>query len=224
MRGSLMADEYGILRVEIDGAWTPAEFSELFKEIEVLNEIASFGDTEESEDNDRMWLGLNLRFSGRPLRFGPAWTNDEALEIEVEDYYREAVVRRFVTDVAYIPSLHVAAIQYASPGFVDIAGAGRIVGHISKFILGIADRLIALEDRRLAREQTKQKILKQKIENADALLKLGTKVNLDIDAKRQLVRRVLEIDEYFQNQLLDQKITSVREIVSHNDRTEIDDL
>jgi hypothetical protein len=40
-------------------------------------------------------------------------------------------------------------IHFACPGFIDLLGAAdRIVGHLSKFILGITDRYLAREDTR----------------------------------------------------------------------------
>ncbi len=84
---------------------------------------------------------------------------------------------------------------------------GRVTRSISKFLLGILDRYLAKEDRELSRQVTRQKILKLKIQNAENLLKLGSKLHLDKETKTQIVRRTLEIDEYFESHIIDQKIT-----------------
>jgi hypothetical protein len=207
-----MADDYGVLRIEVDGEWTPTEFSKLCDEFEVLNEMAAYGDASQDEQQARILLEWRSFIPGRPLRFSPTWTQEYELEIETEDYFREIALRKFMTQFTYIPPLRLKAIRFASPGFVDLLGAGRVIGHISKFILGITDRYLAREERALAREQTKQRILKQKIANAEGLLRLGSKVHMDPEAKRQLVRRALEIDEYIESNLIEQKITAAREV------------
>jgi hypothetical protein len=206
-----MADDYGVLRIEIDGIWTVAEFSKLFEEFEILNEMAAYGEGSQDEQSGR-YLVRDAFYPGRPFRFSPAWTDSYDLEVKTEDYFREAALRRFMNAFTEIPELQVRAIKFASPGFVDFLGAGRIVGHISKFILCVTDRYLGREDRALAREDKKQKILRQKIANAENLLKLGVKVHMDHEAQRQLVRRALEIDEYFESNLIDQKITAARQI------------
>jgi hypothetical protein len=208
-----MAEEdYGLLRVEIDGNWSISEFSKLFEELGMLNLMAGYGIASQDEQQGRVYLESYSVFSGRPMRFAPAWSRSYELEIETEDYFREIALKKFMNDQTFIPELQVRAVQFASPGFVDLLGAGRIVGHISKFILGITDRYLAREARALAREQTKQKILKDKIANAEALVKLSSKIHMDPEAQRHLIRRALEIDEFIEGQMIDQKIAAVREI------------
>jgi hypothetical protein len=204
-----MAEENGILRIEIDGVWTPAEFSKLFNEFEVLKEMAVFGDESDVEQDGSSWFRLDSRIRGGLFRNNPYLARDYDLEIETEGYFSEIVLRRLMTNSTFIPELEVKAIQFGSPGFVDLLGAGRMVGQISKFLLGIIDRYLATEDRELAREQKRQSILKQKIANADGLLKLGQKVHMDDEAKRQLLRRAFEIDGYIESNLIDQRITAI---------------
>jgi hypothetical protein len=205
-------DDYGVLRVDIDGDWSCIEFSKLFDQFEMLNLMAGWAIASQDEQQGRLFIETAFAFHGRPLRFSPAWTPSYELELKTEDYFREIALRKYMNDLTYLPELRVGAIHYASPGWVDLLGAGRIVGHVSKFILGITDRYLAREDRALAREQTKQKILKDKISNAKELLKLGTKIHMDPEAQRQLVRRALEIDEYIENKLIDQQITGINQI------------
>lgn len=206
-----MGEETGILRIEVDGFWTAADFSKLFDELEVLSEMAAYGDASQDEQQGRILLDWGYHFPEMRTRYS-RWDTEYDLELEAERHFRETALRRFMNKDSAVPSLQVKEIRFASPGFVDLLGAGRIVGHISKFILGITDRYLAREDRVLAREQTKQKILKAKIANAESLLRLGSKVHMDPEARRQLVRRALEIDEYIESKLIDQKITAGGEI------------
>jgi hypothetical protein len=106
------------------------------------------------------------------------------------------------------PALRVAQIEYASPGFTDIAGLGRIIAEIRKFVLGITDRIIAIDDRALSREERNQKILALKISNAEKLLKLSDKISIEPEARTALVRRVLQSDSIIEGRLLEGKITS----------------
>lgn len=208
-------DDSEILRVDIEGDWSATEFSNLFDQFEMLNLMAGWAIASQDEQQARFLIETPFAFHSRTLRFSPAWTEAFELEVKAEDYFREIALRKYLNDLTHLPELRVSAVHYASPGWVDLLGAGRIVGHVSKFILGITDRYLARKDRALAREQTKQKILKDKIANAKELLKLGTKIHMDPEAQRQLVRRALEIDEYIEGKLIDQQITGVIQVGPH---------
>jgi hypothetical protein len=205
-------DDYGVLRVDIDGEWSATEFSKLFDQFEMLNLMAGWGIASQDEQQVRFLIETPFVYQSRALRFSPSWSEAFELEVRAEDYFRELALRKYLNDLTYLPELRVNAVHYASPGWVDLLGAGRIVGHVSKFILGITDRYLAREDRALAREQTKQKIMKDKIANAKELLKLGAKIHMDPEAQRQLIRRALEIDEYIENKIIDQQITRINQI------------
>jgi hypothetical protein len=197
------------LRIEIDGYWTSGDFAKLFSEMELLNEFAHFGETKIDGQT-----ALPLRyFRGTQPRLSPIWTLDYELEAETESNITEALVKGYIRDfIGYPSDLQVKEVLFASPGFVDLLGAGKIVGHLSKFILGVTDRWLATDDRKLARDHKRQTILRQKIANAESLLKLSNKAGLDADTRRQLIRRVLEVDYYLETKILDGQVTDVRTI------------
>jgi hypothetical protein len=76
------------------------------------------------------------------------------------------------------------------------------------FVMDIANRFIAAPDRALAREDKHQSIMTKKLQNAERLLKLSNKVDLDPALKRDLIRRTLETDRYIEDKIIDREITS----------------
>lgn len=48
----------------------------------------------------------------------------------------------------------------------------------------------------------------KKLANAERLLKLSNKVDLDPALQRDLIRRTLEIDRYIEDKIIDREITS----------------
>lgn len=197
------------LRIEIDGYWTSGDFAKLFAEMEMLNEFAQFGELTVDGQS-----AISLRLSrSRRIRENSFWPFDYEAEVEAETAVAELLLKGVIRDyTGLVNELQVKRVSFASPGFVDLLGAGKVIGHISKFILGVTDRWIAREDRELARDHKRQTILKQKITNAENLLKLSKKAGLDPDTRRQMVRRVLESDSYFETKMLDGKITDVYEV------------
>ena len=109
-----------------------------------------------------------------------------------------------------ISPIVVVKIQFGSPGFVDLAGVGRVVGEVRKFLLGIIDRFIGKEDREIARASATQDVIAKKIKNADSLLKLADKAGLDAESQQALLREVLTADRYIEGKLLSQQIKAVK--------------
>jgi hypothetical protein len=107
--------------------------------------------------------------------------------------------------------LSVKAIKFGSKGFTDFLGVAGVIKETSKFILGVVDRILAKDDRALAREERLQVVLQKKLANAERLLKLSNKAHLDREARRALLRRVLEADNYIETKILDRQITGVTE-------------
>jgi hypothetical protein len=204
-------DEIKVLRISIDGKWGLDEFLRLFEEVETLNGLAAFSENISESDGSelRPWPSYAL---GKPIRVISRWKDEFEAEIYTENYLREMEIRQYTHSAGRIQHMVVLAIQFQSPGFVDLLGAGKVVDKISKFILGITDRYLAKEDRALAREDKKQNILKKKIANAESLLNLASKANFDQEARVRLMRRVLEIDDYVETILIEEKVTSVESI------------
>ena len=66
-------------------------------------------------------------------------------------------------------TLNVSKIQYASPGFTDLAGFGAILSEIRQFLEFLITHISQREDRQLERKAKKLELLKAKIEIAREL-------------------------------------------------------
>ena len=67
-------------------------------------------------------------------------------------------------------TLQLKRVQYASPGFTDIAGLGVIIGHIKDFVLRILEMRADGPKRELELQVQQAELQRVRIENARALL------------------------------------------------------
>lgn len=191
------------LRIHIAQEWTANDFAQLLTEFEVINEMAQFGEAVETRGGDVVW---HRSFSPRYLQYSGA---DSYLELEAKEELEEISLRHFVREVAGKPvPLQITQLQYASPGFTDLTGVGRVMKEVREFVLGIVDRYIAKPDRDLAREERRQKILALKIANAEKIIKLANYPHANPRTRNALVKRLLISDEVIEAHLLEGKITS----------------
>jgi hypothetical protein len=198
-------EERGALRVAIGGEWTSADFARFFSEMENLHVLAKFGFV---KIDGQSVHGFRPYLVRRPGRYWP----DTEFEEEVDEIADRVALDEFLREFVSPDALHVSQIEFASPGFTDLAGAGRAIAELRKFLFGIADRFIASKDRELERESRRQSILKEKIANAERLLKLADKSGMDVDTKNRLVKRALEADYFIESMILQGKVTEVTQL------------
>jgi hypothetical protein len=198
------------LRISINGSWSVSDFGYLFDQLQQIYEIAQFGQTQVDGI-----IPLNLERADFVLRQERRrWFYDPELEAELDDEFGRVLLRnsihRFLD--GDVNELQVVRLSFASPGFMDIFGGGKAFAEVRKLILGVADRIIGIEDRKLAREEKRQDILAKKIKNMENLGRLSDKVGLDAEARRQIIQRGLEAQNLIESKILDGKITDVAEV------------
>ncbi|WBL82267.1 hypothetical protein I3J27_18210 [Bradyrhizobium xenonodulans] len=103
----------------------------------------------------------------------------------------------------------VRQISFASPGFTDLTGLGKVVKEIRLFIRDIFERQDSKEDKRLAREEKRQVILGKKIANAERLIKLAKNMGISKKDRKALIERAIRADDYFEKQIEQEKLTAV---------------
>ena len=86
------------------------------------------------------------------------------------------------------------------------------MAEVRKFVFGIADRFMAKKDREIARESKRQSILKDKLANAEKLLKLADKTGMDRDTQNQLLRRALESGYFLESKILEGKVVGFKQL------------
>ena len=109
-------------------------------------------------------------------------------------------------------SLAIHRLEFASPGFVDIAGLGKIVEQIRIFLTDIYDRHTSREDRKITREIAEQELVAKKIANAEAILKLGKHAGLDKHSSRMLVAEVLKVDKFISDRTASGQLIGIEKL------------
>lgn len=69
--------------------------------------------------------------------------------------------------------LFVRRVEYASPGFKDVAGVGEIVGHLRGFVEKIIDLCTTARQRKIENEQREAQLERMRIENAREFVSLA---------------------------------------------------
>ncbi len=192
------------LRINIDGSWSAEDFSRLFTEFEILNELASFGRLEIGGQSDLRFFHLRRR----PVQAYDWYWHDFDNEVALREEFESARLRNLIRNTTPRRLLIVKEIKFSSPGHTDLVGLAGIIKEIRLFVMDIVDRFIAAPDRALAREEKHQSVLTRKLDNAERLLKLSNKIDLDTKLQRDLIRRTLETDRYIEDRLIDREIKS----------------
>jgi uncharacterized membrane-anchored protein YhcB (DUF1043 family) len=93
--------------------------------------------------------------------------------------------------------LHVERIQFASPGFTDLAGLGTIVGHVTDFLFRLIElcttgkrRQLEDEKRELENEQTELENQKKRIENVRQFVSVARELGYTNADMRPIIRTI----------------------------------
>lgn len=181
--------EQKILRVEIDGTWTSDEFSDSLRSIADLYGLRAILaiEHESLKEIERLsgavWdLGpfpLDLPFPSRRLTprlraayrargipfpaaplIDPSNPSDALQLLEPEE------------------QLYVKRIQFASPGFKDLAGLGEVVGHVLDFLSKLIELGVTRRQRQPENDLREETVRKMRIENARGFVSLATDYGL----------------------------------------------
>ena len=197
-----------ILRLNIDERWSALDFGELMGQLQFLADAALFSQAKIDGQT-------SIFFPLRRLRRVPVYYYDPFIDVEEEMKFEAYRQRAAIQDLfrSHSPrvsnQLEIKRTQYGSPGFVDLAGIGKVVEQLRMFLTDIMDRYLHREDREIARESAAQDVLAKKIQNAEALMNLYDKAGLDTEAKRVLIAEVLEVDYSIEGKLITGQITSI---------------
>jgi hypothetical protein len=196
------------MRIEIAGKWSAEEFGEFFSQISHLHNLAVFSSTP-IEGHAFPPFGMWRLFRERSYGIDPFLAVQADLEFEIQRQRLEVrrELERYLPSAAY--ALRVTAIEFASPGHIDLLGIGKAVSELGTFITGIVDRIIQSEDRKLARDSAREDIRTKKLENAERLLNVAEKAGLGDEARQALLRDVLAADYFLEGKVLEGKVTDV---------------
>ena len=153
----------GNISFKIDGVWEPSDFAEVLKAIESLYYKVALVDD-----------GLRP-FGRRTFRRFPTWI-DSADELDQLNDVLLAEARMIAPPAI---RLRVSRIEYASPGGIDVTGAGqaaeaadRTIGRLIDFFTGRKQRIEKDKQAEIETEIKEQNLISCKIDNAEKLLDL----------------------------------------------------
>jgi hypothetical protein len=196
--------EQGFLRIKIAEKWNVGEFEELMSCLEFLRNVAVLSDS--GEEIMEAILALLEQLEGNfDTEDGPR------LDFAGSRFFR-AHLHVIFSAMKDRPELMVHRLQFASPGFADLAGFGKIVEQIRIFLTDIYDRIEGKEDKKIARQMAEQDLLAKKIANAEAMLKLGKRAGLDKDRSALLVAEVMKVENFIAAKVEAKQITGVEKL------------
>jgi hypothetical protein len=178
-------DDTEFLRVEIEGAWAAYEISSLLSDLSRFYDIPRARDLPPTEAREGgMWWSELSRVSASDISPPPPGLPGMTL----------VVVR----------------IDYASPGFIDVAGVGKAVEQVRLFLQYLIDLAVNRSLRQLEVESREQDIIAKRLANAERLIGIAADLGLTPDERRALL---IEVDDR-QQRILDAvdggRLTAVR--------------
>lgn len=154
--------DYLILRINIDGKWTSTDFSVLFESLSILYMLTIEVDKIDFLDNQiynsKPESPLNeilFNFNGdlyKRMRNYSTYENEKNIE---------NIFPSLNKDIVFMRDLDVVQIKYASPGFSDFIGFGKIIEQL----IEILKYYVPNKEDILKRESIKQDIISKQIEN-----------------------------------------------------------
>jgi hypothetical protein len=169
------------LRIEIGERWSAREMSGLLADISAVYEVR-----------------LSLDYDNLALEMRRTWFNQEAPSGAVP----------FAVDLAWMPPLvgedplRVQAIEYGSPGFVDLVGIGKVVEQVRLFVEKLIDLSETRRRSRLENASLAQDVSAKEIANARSLVQLTVEARLAGLNEEDIDRLVQGVDG-IQGRLLD---------------------
>lgn len=197
--------EREFLRLKIAESWSVLEFEELMSSLQFLRNIILVSDLGEAGLDPIVSLLVDR--AQRTADIEP----DSWFDYVATQFFR-AQLQMVSTFAEENYSLAIHRLEFASPGFVDIAGLGKIVEQIRIFLTDIYDRHTSREDRKITREIAEQELVAKKIANAEAILKLGKHAGLDKHSSRMLVAEVLKVDKFISDRTASGQLIGIEKL------------
>jgi hypothetical protein len=114
-------------------------------------------------------------------------------------------------------ALQIRRIQYNSPGLMDIAGLGVVIGHLKDFLTKVLEFASTREQRRLENQERALKNQRLQIDNASSLVKLAKEAGCTKSEIKELMLWVAARQDGLITLASKGKIRSVRLLPDKND-------
>ena len=223
----IMNTNRDIIRIDIDGDWTAEEMarslahaSDLYN-LRLLVQVSN----EDARDWERVWMKMRHSMFPRKMmrhrmRMMPLFMSQGFFlpgtfaNINIEQ------VMEAVNLIYPEERLRLRRIQFASPGFKDLAGFGEIVGHLKDFLLRIIELCVDRRKRNLENDERELRNQSLRINNARDFLGLSRDYGYSETETRRLVSIVDERQETFVHLVESGKMQQVRMLSDNSDSNE----
>lgn len=115
--------------------------------------------------------------------------------------------------------LQLRKIEYGSPGFSDLAGAGEAIGHVKDFILKLIEHWVTRRQRNLENEERELKNQRLRIENCREFVQLAKDCGYTEAEPRRLFNWVDERQETYIILIENEKLRKVRVLEDRTDNS-----
>ena len=178
-----------LMRLRIDSRWSAAEMGKMCSALSDLYAIRFL--LEFMAEETAYWRPRDYRLD--PTEHRPRlWTGEPfGWASQLPPLWNETVLDRLFEDLdGSNVRLSVRRIRYESPGIVDLAGLGAIVGHLKDFVIRLVERRDARRQRELADEKAEIENERLRIENARQFVALAKEIGYSDLEIRQLAGTV----------------------------------
>jgi|HubBroStandDraft_3_1064219.scaffolds.fasta_scaffold64694_3 hypothetical protein len=186
-----------VLRLNIGARWVATDFVEVFREMQFLYDVSYLASSDLHDHPEIARLRESLA--------NTAIYHQLFQRIRVRTRIH-STVKRLDEEKA---ELTILRIEYASPGACDLTGAGRAIRELRLFVMGIVDRYLEREDREIAREAARQRVIKMKLNNIELARQLAKKANLGHESFDLLVHQIMRAETVIERKAEADKITGV---------------
>jgi hypothetical protein len=214
-----MDESRRLMRLHIAGNWTARDFSDLFAAISSLYEIRFLLELAAQDLREIEFLleeGYFLRPGPRGSRYRrllrtgfPMMPISSVALFPLTD---ENALRQLRTFIHEEEALRVQRVEYASPGSIDLAGLGAVMGHIKDLVFKFVDRNDTKKKRHLEDERLLLENERLRIENAREFVALAMDCGYSEVEIRQLVSRVDDVQGPIERLAAQHKLTDVVDV------------
>ena len=198
-----------IVRLKLDGRWSADDLGQALLSLSDLYDLRLFLESlrEDQRDWERVYNEvLHSPFSGHRWKrgsrgWGPtAWMQGFGGQMPptLDDAQLSKLSRMFEPE----ERLEVRRINYASPGFTDLAGIGTVIGHLKDFVLKLVERRDLRRQRELNDDRAALDNDRLRLENARNFVALGRELgysdmdlrqlSIHVDTKQEPLVRLVE--------------------------------
>jgi uncharacterized membrane protein YgcG len=197
-----------VLRFTIDGRWTAEEMAAFISSVNDLYNV-SLIQRVAAEDMPRWERAIYGRVVHGPPDFLPFIPH----LIPPPD----VLISRLSSLVMPDEKLQLRKIEFASPGFMDLAGLGQVIGHVKDFVIYIIERIFPPEAKTLANDEQRLKNDALRIHNAREFVSLYRDVYAEIQV-REMANKVDERQDIIIRHIHEHRIMGVTLIDDQSDK------